>query len=192
MATIQLLAFAGSLRTHSFNQGVLSHLVAGAEAAGAKVLRPEPGTLALPLYDGDLEAASGLPAKARAWQQLMAAHDGFLIAAPEYNGSITPLLKNAIDWASRPVTGASDSGRAVYEGRVAGLVGASQGALGGLRGLRHVREILTNLGVVVVPQQLAVTWPSGPDAAAGLSDRQIAQLRAVGQATAELAFRLRG
>lgn len=192
MAQIQLLAFAGSLRSNSFNQGVLTHLVAGAEAAGARVNRPDPRVLELPLYDGDLEAASGMPARTRAWQQLMAAHDGFLIAAPEYNGSIAPLLKNAIDWASRPVSGASDSGRAVYEGRVAGLVAASQGALGGLRGLRHVREILTNLGVLVAPQQLAVTWPSGAAAATGLSDAQVSQLRAVGHATAELAQRLRG
>lgn len=192
MPQIQLLAIAGSLRRDSYNQALLVHLIAGAEAAGARVTRPDPKLLALPLYDGDLEAESGLPAAARTWQQLLHAHDGLLVAAPEYNGSFTPLLKNAIDWASRPVKGAADSGRAVFEGRAAGLAAASPGALGGLRGLRHVREVLTNLGMVVAPQQMAVAWPAGTPVASGPSDAQIAQLRAVGQATAELTQRLRG
>ena len=192
MNPIRLLAIAGSLRRDSYNQALLVHLIAGAEAAGAQVSRPDPAMLALPLYDGDLEASQGMPAAVRNWQQLVHAHDGLLLACPEYNGSFTPLLKNAIDWASRPVTGASDSGRAVFEGRVAGLAAASPGALGGLRGLRHVREVLTNLGMLVAPQQVAVPWPAGIAAAEGPGDGPIRQLRSLGQTTAELALRLRG
>jgi NAD(P)H-dependent FMN reductase len=192
MNPIRLLAIAGSLRRNSFNQAILVHLIAGAEAAGALVTRPDPALLALPLYDGDLEIAEGLPAAARSWQQLVHAHDGLLIASPEYNGSFTPVLKNAIDWASRPISGVADSGRAVFEGRIAGLAAASPGALGGLRGLRHVREVLTNLGMLVTPQQLAVAWPNGTPASDGPADVQIRQLRSVGQAAAELARQVRG
>lgn len=194
MSQIQLLAIAGSRRQDSLNQALLAPLIAGAEAAGARVHRPDPDTLCLPLYDGDLEAGSGMPAAVRAWQQLLHAHDGLLIAAPEYNGSFTPLLKNAIDWASRPVPDAADSGRAVFEGRVAGLAAASPGALGGLRGLRHLREVLGNLGMLVLPQQVAVAWPGGSagGAAGGPAAAQISQLHALGEATARLAQRLRG
>jgi NAD(P)H-dependent FMN reductase len=115
-----------------------------------------------------------------------------LIASPEYNGSFSAALKNAIDWASRPIEGASDSGRVVFEGRVAGLAAASPGALGGLRGLRHLREVLTNLGMVVHPAQAAVAWPAGMPVAAGPAEAQIKQLQGIGRSTAALARRLRG
>jgi NAD(P)H-dependent FMN reductase len=84
----------------------------------------------------------------------MNAHHAFLIACPEYNSSITPLLKNAIDWASRSAPG--ETPLQCFDGKVAALLAASPGALGGLRGLVHVRSILGNIGVIVLPGQLAV------------------------------------
>ena len=191
MQTITLIAVAGSLRHDSFNQAALRYLIAGAEAAGAVVIRPEAAQLALPLYDGDLEAASGMPPLARTWQQLVHSHDGLLIASPEYNGSFSALLKNLIDWASRPVPGAADSGRAVFEGRVAGLAAASPGALGGLRGLRHVREVLTNLGMLVNPAQVAVAWPRDAKAHSGPGATLEQALHDLGGSTVLLARKLR-
>ena len=108
----------------------------------------------LPIYDGDLEAAEGLPANARKLKDLFLAHDGLLIAAPEYNSSITPLLKNTIDWVSRSASG--EPPLACYDGKVAALMSASPGNLGGLRGLTVVRLCLSSIRVLVLPDQVAV------------------------------------
>ncbi len=109
----------------------------------------------MPLYDGDLEAAGGLPDNAKKLKQLMIAHHGFLISAAEYNSSITAVLKNAIDWASRP-EGDSEPPLVCYRGKAAALMSASPGALGGMRGLVHVRSILGSIGTHVIPDQVCV------------------------------------
>ena len=152
--TPRLLAFAGSVRRDSFNARLARFAAREAEAAGAEALLLDLAEFDLPLYDGDLEAGEGLPAGAARLKELFLAHDGFLIASPEYNGSISPLLKNAIDWVSRPVAGQPPL--VWYAGKVAGLMAASPGALGGLRGLVHVRQILSGIGVIVAPAQHAV------------------------------------
>lgn len=152
---IRILAFAGSLRRDSWNKK-LAHVVAdGARAAGAEVTLLDLRDYAMPLYDGDVEAASGLPDAAKRFKQALIAHHGLLIASPEYNSSISGVLKNAIDWASRAEPG--EKPLICFEGKVAGLVSASPGALGGLRGLVTVRSILGNLRVLVVPEQVAVS-----------------------------------
>jgi NAD(P)H-dependent FMN reductase len=109
----------------------------------------------LPLFDQDLEAAEGPPAAATKLKSLFMDHDGLLITSPEYNSSITPLLKNVIDWVSRRAEG--EQPLAPYRGKVAAIMAASPGALGGLRGLVHLRAILGNIGVLVLPDQFALT-----------------------------------
>ena len=150
----RILVFAGSARTGSSNQQLATVAAAQLREAGASVTHIDLRDHELPLYDGDLEAASGLPSAVQALKELFLAHDGLLIACPEYNGSITPLLKNTLDWISRPAAG--EAPLAAYAGKVAGLVSASPGAIGGLRGLVHVRAILSNLGVLVVPAQFCL------------------------------------
>ena len=151
---VKILAFAGSTRRDSFNKRLARIAAEGAREAGAEVTVIDLADLTLPLFDQDLEAAEGLPENARALKALMADHDGFLIASPEYNSSVTGVLKNAIDWASRR---APDEPRLVaFAGKAAALMSASPGSLGGLRGLVHLRAILGNLGVLVLPQQQAV------------------------------------
>jgi NAD(P)H-dependent FMN reductase len=152
--TPKILAFAGSMRTESFNKKLVRIAAAAARAAGAEVTLLDLRDLPLPLYDGDLEERDGLPANARRLKDLLLAHQGLLISAPEYNSSITGVLKNAIDWASRPVPG--EAPLACFTGKVAALMSASPGALGGLRGLVHVRAILGNIHVLVLPDQVAV------------------------------------
>jgi NAD(P)H-dependent FMN reductase len=105
MITAKILAFAGSARQDSFNKKLVKIAVEGAKAAGAEVTYLDFRDLPLPLYDEDLEEAEGLPENVLKLKDLMKAHQGFLIACPEYNSSITPLLKNAIDWASRSAPG---------------------------------------------------------------------------------------
>jgi chromate reductase, NAD(P)H dehydrogenase (quinone) len=150
---VNLLAFCGSARSESCNRRLLGAAIAAARAAGAKVTELELHADLLPLYDGDLEVRQGLPAAARQLKQLFAAHDGFLIASPEYNGFFSPLLKNTLDWVSRP---APDLPAPPYAGKTAGLLAASPGALGGIRGLPHLRLLLSNLGVTVSPTQMAL------------------------------------
>jgi chromate reductase len=150
----KILAFAGSAREGSFNKRLLPIAVAGARDAGADVTIVDLREFPLPIYDGDCEAAQGLPENALRLKQLFVEHRGLLIAAPEYNSSITPLLKNTIDWVSRQAAG--EGPLASIAGHTAALISASPGALGGLRGLRHVREILGNIQVLVLPDQVAV------------------------------------
>ena len=150
----KILAFAGSTRTDSFNKKLVRIAVSGARQAGAEVTHINLRDYTLPLYDGDIEQRDGLPANARTLKDLFLAHQGLLIAAPEYNSSISAVLKNAIDWVSRPVPGEPPLG--CFIDKVAALMSASTGALGGLRGLVTVRSILGNIRVIVLPDQVAV------------------------------------
>jgi len=154
MTTPTILAWAGSNRRDSFNRKLLRIAAQGAEDAGAKVTLLDLRDFPLPLYDAEMEAAEGLPEPATRLKRLMVEHDGFLIASPEYNSSISPLLKNTIDWVSRPV--ANEPPLVAFQNKLATLMSASPGGLGGLRGLVHVRSILGNIGVIVLPGQLAV------------------------------------
>jgi NAD(P)H-dependent FMN reductase len=150
----RILAFAGSARTDSFNKKLIAIAVEGARDAGADVTLLDLRAYEMPLYDGDVEAGDGLPANAVKLRELFAAHDGLLIAAPEYNSSITPLLKNVIDWVSRPTDDAPML--KYFSGKTAALIATAPGALGGLRGLVHVRQILSNIQVTVIPNQATV------------------------------------
>lgn len=151
---IRILAFAGSVRRDSFNKKLAATAAAKAQKLEADVTLVDLVDYPMPLFDGDLEAAGGVPDNAVKLRKLMLEHDALLIACPEYNGSLTPLLKNVIDWTSRPADGIGVT--AAYTGKVAGLCSASPGGLGGMRGLVHVRAILSGMGVLVVPGDLSV------------------------------------
>lgn len=160
----KVLVVSGSSRTGSYNKKLAALAAAAARAAGAaEVTEVDLRALALPIYDGDLEA-QGQPAGALELRRLFASHDALIIASPEYNALITPLLLNALDWASRPP--ASDglpSGTAAMNGTVVGLVSASPGNYGGMRGLITLRTLLSmNLGMMIVPTTLSV--PKAHDA----------------------------
>jgi len=150
----KILAFAGSTRVDSFNKKVVKIAAAGARAAGADVTLLDLRDLPMPLYDGDLEANKGIPPNAKKFKEYLLAHQGLLISAPEYNSGISGVLKNAIDWASRSAPG--EAPLACFVGKVAALMSASPGGLGGLRSLVQVRSILSNIHVLVLPEQVAV------------------------------------
>ena len=154
MTKPKILAFAGSAKKESLNKKILAVAVQGAQEAGAEVTVIDLREYPLPIMDEDLEAAEGIPAKAKELRALFADNHGLLLACPEYNSSITPLLKNTIDWVSRPDQ--DGSGLRFFNDKTASLISAS-GGLGGLRGLVHVRAILGNIGVHVLPKQLAVS-----------------------------------
>ena len=152
---LSVLAFCGSSRSGSVNKKLV-HVAAGAvRDAGADVEEIDLRDYRMPLYDGDEEAADGLPENTVRLRDLFASKDAFLIGCPEYNGLITPLLKNTIDWVSRPDADGK-SGLLSVRGKLAALTAASPGGLGGLRGLVHVRMLLSNIGMFVLPDQMAL------------------------------------
>jgi len=152
----KILAFAGSTRAGSFNKQLIKIAADGARSAGAHVTLIDLRDFAMPLYDGDLETESGLPENAKKFKNLLREHDGFLISSPEYNSSISAVLKNAIDWASRAESD-DEPPLVAFRGKVAALMSASPGGLGGLRGLVHLRSILGNIGIIVLPDQVSIS-----------------------------------
>jgi len=155
MPNPRILAFAGSARRDSWNKKLLAIAAAGARATGLEVTEIDMRDYPLPLYDAELEAEQGLPENAVRFKALMLSHQALLIASPEYNSSITPLTKNLIDWTSRQSPG--EPALACYTGKAALVVSASPGALGGMRGLVHLRAILGNIGVIVLPGTLSIS-----------------------------------
>jgi chromate reductase len=150
----KLLFFAGSARRDSTNKKLASLAATLAKGSGVEITLLDLKDFEMPLYDGDLESEMGLPENAIRLKQIFTDHDGFFIASPEYNSSISPLLKNALDWISRPHE-ANEPSLSAYSGKVAALGSVAPGALGGLRGLVPLRMMLGNIGVTVVPRQVA-------------------------------------
>lgn len=190
----KILVFAGSARRDAYSGKLAVAVVPLIEAAGGDVTHISLADFDMPIYNGDLEAAQGLPANVRKLQVLIAEHDALLIATPEYNGSMTPLMLNAIDWCSRPdKNNPATSGGAIFADKPAAIVSSSPGALGGLRSLFHLRDLLGYLGMIVIPQQLAVGKANEAFAAAGslVDNKQEATLSGVAQALVEATVKLR-
>lgn len=150
-----ILCLAGSIRQDSFNRKLSLSTASLIKELGGNSTWIDLSDYPLPIYNGDLEDSRGLPAEAARLQKLFLTHDGLMIASPEYNGFFTPLLKNTIDWLSRPNPEAPDQ-PGVFKHLVAGLSATSAGKLGGLRGLIPLRTLLSGIGVTVVAPQLAI------------------------------------
>lgn len=189
--TKTILAFSGSTRTASTNRKVLAIAVRAAEEAGARVTTIDLRDFPLPLYDGDLEANAGVPEPAMRLKALFKSHRGFLIATPEYNTSISGVLKNTIDWVTRPVP--DEQFLECFNGKVAALVSATLGPMGGIRSQAHLRQILSGINVTVIPEHWAVPGATGDsfDAADQLRDATgQAMVRRVGTSLAQFLGRL--
>jgi len=188
MSNVKILAFAGSTREGSFNKILLRTAVRGAESAAASVTVIDLDNYRMPIYDSDLEAESGLPENAKKLQSLFLEHNGLLIAAPEYNSSVTPVLKNTIDWVTR-WNGAANL--RCFAGKTAGIMAAGGGA-GGLRGLVHLRQILGNIGVLVLPGQATVSgaWTAFDDGGDLIDEGHRSAVESVGASLAETLIKL--
>jgi chromate reductase len=152
----KILAFAGSLREHALSKRVLKVAIKGAERAGGGVTYVDLRDYPMPIYNLDEHERRGFDENALAFQGLLTQHDGFLIASPEYNGSLPAALKNAIDWASRPSDKYPRS--SVFSGKFAAMMSSSPGSLGGVRSLAHLRGVLTSISVNVLAQEIAVPF----------------------------------
>jgi NAD(P)H-dependent FMN reductase len=157
MAVLKILVIPGSLRSGSHNAKLA--LVAASEfaRAGADVTRISLADYPLPIYDGDLQAKSGVPKNAVNLKRMMGSHDGVLIVSPEYNSSVPPLVKNTIDWITR-VQDPHESRGQVFRERPFAIAAASEGRLGGTRALAALRLILSACQATVIPNQLALSF----------------------------------
>ncbi len=156
LSSTKLLFFAGSAREASFNKRLARLGAQIAEVNGLAATFADLGDYPMPLYDADLQALDGIPENAHKLEALMKVHTGIFIACPEYNASITPLLKNTLDWISR-IRNEGEEPLAVFKTRVFALGSASPGGMGGLRGVNTVRTVLElGLGALVLPDQFAV------------------------------------
>lgn len=152
-STPHLIAFAGSLRADSYNKLLVNNAADLARANGAEVTVIDLKEYQLPIFDEDLEKELDSPELTQL-RKLFSSANGLLIASPEYNGSFSSVLKNTLDWLSRPAQDQSYS--PAYGQFTVGLMATSPGGLGGIRGLSHIRELMSNLGSLVVPNQIAV------------------------------------
>ena len=152
----KILAFSGSGRKNSFNQTLVKIAAQGAEAAGATVTVIDLADYPMPIFNQDLEAEQGMPENAHQVKKLMIEHDGFLIASPEYNSTFSPLLKNVIDWASRAES-EDEPSLIAFKGKFVVIMATSPGGLGGIRGLVFLRMMLANIGMIVLPDQKAIS-----------------------------------
>lgn len=189
MAPPRILVFSGSIRTGSFNARLAALAAKEFALAGAEVTHISLADFPMPLYNGDDEAKSGQPENAVKLKRMMMQHQGVFIASPEYNASVTPLLKNSLDWVSRVREG-KEPPLAAYRNRVFAIGGASNGNFGAMRSLMALRQVLElGTGALVIPEQIAVRGAADAfDEDGHLKDeRNAAALRAVAQRLIEIA-----
>lgn len=153
-AETKVLAFAGSLRADSYNKKLVQQAAEMARQMGATVTIIDLKDYPMPFYDADLESKKGMPANAKRFRDLMIANDAVIIASPEYNASISAVLKNALDWASRSEDGKSS--RDAFKGKKFAIMSAAAGKRGGARGLVHLRAVIEDVGGEVISKQVTV------------------------------------
>src|SRR3954467_12976755 len=157
MFALKLLVIPGSLRTGSLNARLAANAALELAQAGAEVTRISLADFPLPIFDGDLQNKSGVPKNAVNLKRMIGVHHGVLIVTPEYNSSLPPLLKNAIDWVSRVQDAHAPRGQ-VFRERAFAIASASAGRLGGTRCLAALRLILSACHATVIPNQLALSY----------------------------------
>ena len=153
--TVKILVFNGSNRAGSYSGKVANAALAELARQGVEATRIQLSDYPLPIMDEGLEAEKGIPENAYRLARLMAAHDGFFIATPEYNGSIPPLLKNVIDWVSR-ISRDGDRPLKAYANKAVALGSSSNGHFAGVRAIIHLRAVLSHVGLQVVSEQVSV------------------------------------
>ena len=157
MSALKILVIPGSLRSGSLNARLAAVAAREIAQAGAEVTRISLADFPLPIYDGDLQAKSGVPKNAVNLKRMIGVHQGVLIVTPEYNSSVPALVKNTIDWVSR-VQDPHETRGQVFRDRMFAIAAASGGRLGGTRALSALRLILTACHAAVIPNQLALSF----------------------------------
>ncbi len=157
MAVVKILVIPGSLRSGSLNARLAAVIAHEFALAGVEVTRLSLSDYPLPIYDGDVEVRSGVPKNAVNLKRMIGSHHGIVFVTPEYNSSLPPLLKNAIDWVTR-VEERGEARRQVFGDRAFALASASAGRFGGARCLAALRLVLSACRATVIPNQLALSF----------------------------------
>lgn len=176
MRSLKILTFAGSIRAGSFNARLAALVARELALLDVEATHISLIDYPMPIYDGDLEVKSGPPTNAVMLKRMITRQHGVFITSPEYNASVTPLLKNALDWVSR-VRENAEPPLAAYKNRIFAIGSASPGTLGGYRSLMALRQVLElGCGAFVLPEQIAVREAAnGFDDAGGLRDERAAK-----------------
>lgn len=180
---VRILAFSGSLREKSINKQILKVAAEGAEEAGGEVTVIDLADYQLPIYNQEIQDGGEFPENALKLKKLFWDHDGLLIASPEYNSSVSAALKNTIDWVSR-TSSSDEKPLSCFAGKMAAIISASPGNLGGIRGLFHLREILQNIQVTVLPKMKSIANVDLGNSDF-ISDKDAKALKAVGKNLSE-------
>jgi NAD(P)H-dependent FMN reductase len=188
MKPTKILVLAGSTREASTNRKLARDFAEALGNAGLEAIFADLRDYPMPLYDGDLETASGLPPAAKTLKELAREADAFAIASPEYNGSYSAVLKNAIDWMSRPEGGEGPA--QVFRGKPAAILSASPGPGGGSRVLKQLRELLEGIRMTVMPHQVSIAQSGDAFDAEGRLKRP-ADIESLHQLTEQLAGSVR-
>ena len=184
MKTPKVLVLAGSTRQGSHNRLLARDAAESLRNLGLEAIFADLRDYPMPLYDGDLEAEAGLPPAAKTLKELAREAGAFAVASPEYNGSYSAVLKNAIDWISRPEPG--EGPLEVFRGKPAAILSASPGPGGGKRVLKHLRELLEGIRMTVVPHQVSIAQSGAAFDAGGRLTRP-ADIESLRKLTGELA-----
>ena len=186
----KILVFAGSAREGSVNKRLARVAARCVEEAGGDVTFVDLRDYPIPIYDGDLEARDGMPPFVVKLRERFVSHQGLLIVSPENNGSVSALTKNTIDWLSRDYQGRS--GLEPYRGKIAAIMGASPGGFGAISGLAHLRQILTKLTVLVIPEQVTLSKADEAFNQDGtlVDDRNLKAVTAVAKRLVEVTMRM--
>jgi NAD(P)H-dependent FMN reductase len=191
----RILVFAGSARKASLNKKLARVAAEAVRAAGGEVTLIDLDDYPMPVYHGDLEASEGMPENGRKLRALFIEHDAILVASPENNQSISSLLKNTIDWLSRDIGDGKgvNNGLAPYRGKVAGIMNATPGPYGGVRHLFHLRQVLSGLQMLVLPNQVQLAHADeafGPDGAL-IDERMVRAVNTLAKSLVELTGKLK-
>ena len=191
----KILVFAGSARRDSLNKKLAGAGVSAVRTAGGEPTFLDLDDYPMPVYHGDLESEQGMPEGAQRVRELFMSHEALLIASPENNQSLSSLLKNTLDWLSRGIGDGKgpNSGLAPYRGKVAGIMNATPGPYGGVRHLIHLRQVLSGLGVIVLPGQVQLARADHAfDAAGSLTDEgALKALKSLATSLVEVTGKLR-
>jgi NAD(P)H-dependent FMN reductase len=189
---IRVLVIPGSTRTDAFSKKLARAAGKLVAQAGAEATVIDLRDFAMPLYDGDLETSEGVPEGAVRLRGVVKVHEALMVCTAEYNSSLPAVLKNTIDWLSRPY--AAEPGVSVFKHKTAAVLSSSPGALGGMRGLVHLRQILMNLGVLVITEQFSLSNAASAFAADGslVDGKHTATVLGIAQRLVHVTSRLLG
>ncbi len=152
----ELIALSGSIRKESYNEKLAILAIQKARSAGIDAEYVDLRDYSMPIYNSDLDNPQTKPENVRKLRKIFIKSNKIIICSPEHNASVSPLLKNVIDWVSRKDIDDPKFSHPEFRSKAIALLSASPGNFAGIRGLNHLRAVLNNLFAIVIPEQLCI------------------------------------